>query len=172
MGVVQQKSSEESSETADDNAEESSEDTDDYAEESSENTEDDVEDSSENTDENGEEGDDVSEQDEGSELDHEVPAGNFTICAPQLLHLGRDGRPLWFNGWVLKNKFTTSDYGQFETYMKEPREVMEPGAWQLKEDNLCCLTSNETFTFTEDEKDVLEMIIGLAKAVAVRNRNE
>ena len=165
MGVVKQKSSEESSETADDNAEESSEETDDNAEEISE-------EKGENGEEDATENDDVSEQDEESESDDEVPVGNFTICAPQLLHLDRDGRPLWFNGWVLKDKFTTSDYGQFETYMKEPREVMEPGAWQLKEDNLCCLTSNETFTFTEDEKDVLEMIIGLAKAVAVRNRDE
>jgi hypothetical protein len=203
MGVVQQKSSEESSETTNDNAEESSEKTDDNAEESSEKTEDNAEESSEKTEdnaeessekkgENGEEGgtgnDDISEQDaekpasqrsekpheqdEVSESDHEVPAGNFTICAPQLLHLDRDGRPLWFNGWVLNDKFTTSEYNRFEAYMKEPREVTEPGAWQLKEDNLCCLTSDETFTFSEDEKDVLEMIIGLAKAVAVRDRNQ
>jgi hypothetical protein len=167
---------EEGSEKTEDHAEEGSEKTEDHADESSEKTEDHADESSEEKGENGEEGatvnDDISEQDEVSESDHEVPAANFTICAPQLLHLDRDGRPLWFNGWLLNDKFTTSEYNRFEAYMKEPREVTEPGAWQLKEDNLCCLTSNETSTFSEDEEDVLEMIIDLAKAVAVRDRNQ
>lgn len=30
---------------------------------------------------------------------------NYTICAPQILHLGMNGKPLWFNGWLLENKF-------------------------------------------------------------------
>ncbi|KAK6425018.1 hypothetical protein LTR95_016313, partial [Oleoguttula sp. CCFEE 5521] len=29
---------------------------------------------------------------------------NITVCAPQLLHLDTDGRPLWFNGWISKDK--------------------------------------------------------------------
>lgn len=30
---------------------------------------------------------------------------NYTICAPQILHLGLTGKPLWFNGWLLEDKF-------------------------------------------------------------------
>ncbi len=91
---------------------------------------------------------------------------NFTICAPQLLHLGTDDRPLWFNGWLLPNKYSKNEYqepGRFEVYMKEPREVRDPGSWQLGENNICCLTSDKTFEFTQDEIDVLEMIIDMAR---------
>src|SRR5437762_3476424 len=54
MGVVKQKSSEESSQTTNDNAEESSEKTEDNAEKSSERTEDNAEKSSEKTEDNAE----------------------------------------------------------------------------------------------------------------------
>lgn len=33
----------------------------------------------------------------------------YTICSPQLLHMGLDGSPLWFNGWLLKSKFASED---------------------------------------------------------------
>lgn len=64
---------------------------------------------------------------------------NYTICAPQLLHLGTDGKPLWFNGWLLHNKFAEKSkkrFANFDHYLAEPRDVREPGAWQLAESNM------------------------------------
>lgn len=33
------------------------------------------------------------------------PSVAYTVCAPQLLHVGVDGNPLWFNGGLLQKKF-------------------------------------------------------------------
>ncbi|KAK5018915.1 hypothetical protein LTR16_001100 [Cryomyces antarcticus] len=93
---------------------------------------------------------------------------NFTICAPQLLHLGMDGRPLWFNGWILSNKFEAKkkkDFAKFEAYMVEPKEPGEVDAWQLTESNICCLTADQTVTFDVKDQDTLEMITTIAKGV-------
>jgi hypothetical protein len=100
-----------------------------------------------------------------------APPGKYTMCAPQLLHLDINGRPLWFNGGLLNNKFSKhKTFGRFEVYMKEPREIQEPGAWEIWKDNMCCLTNDEVFTFTEGEKDVLHMMIGMAKRVQEKAR--
>lgn len=100
-----------------------------------------------------------------------APPGKYTMCAPQLLHLDINGRPLWFNGGLSNNKFSKRQtFGRFEVYMKEPREIQEPGAWDIGKDNMCCLTNDEVFTFTEGEKDVLRMMIGMAKRVQERAR--
>ncbi|PLN79941.1 mannosyltransferase putative-domain-containing protein [Aspergillus taichungensis] len=84
----------------------------------------------------------------------------YTICAPQLLHLDEDGKPLWFNGWLLANKYSgkKNEPARFETYIQEPREVRDPGAWQLHSDNICCLTAENAANFTEQEKDTLAWI--------------
>ena len=91
---------------------------------------------------------------------------DLTICAPQLLHLDLEGRPLWFNGWLYNNKFAGNKRvgGQFDVYMKEPHEVLDPGAWQLEESNMCCLSNREIYQFTNEERSKLDMIIELAKA--------
>ena len=90
---------------------------------------------------------------------------DLTVCAPQLLHLDLSGKPLWFNGWLYHNKFAGREKqgGRFEVYMKEPREVLEPGAWQLEEGNVCCLSNKEVFEFSSEEKGKLEMMIGYAR---------
>lgn len=67
------------------------------------------------------------------------------ICSPQLLHLDLEGRPLWFNGGLVRNKFLDRrewKFGEWDTYLVEPREIREPGAWFLGEANMCCLTSD------------------------------
>jgi hypothetical protein len=125
---------------------------------------------------------DASEQDEPMERDLEsselvfkpMPV-NFTICAPQLLHLDMDDRPLWFNGWLLPNKFSQDKHqepGYFEAYIKEPRDIREPGAWQLGENNLCCLTSDHVFDFSRAEKDVLQMIIDIGRHVGALGKGK
>jgi hypothetical protein len=90
---------------------------------------------------------------------------DLTICAPQLLHLGRDQRPLWFNGWLYKNKYanTKRTIGEFEVFMEEPTEVLNPGAWQLEENNMCCLSNAATQEFTQEEKEWLGALIKMAK---------
>ena len=98
------------------------------------------------------------------------PPDNYTICAPQLLHLSTDGSPLWFNGWLLDNKFAdrnSKKFGAFDTYLVEPRDIREPGAWQLHENNQCCLTTDrdKTFNFTERERGLMLKMMERARVV-------
>lgn len=91
-----------------------------------------------------------------------------TICAPQLLHLDLDAKPLWFNGWILRDKFADKKNiagGTFEVYLKEPRDGKDPDMWQLQENNEACLTAGETEEFSWEENRVLEMIIERARKV-------
>ncbi|KAJ5625544.1 hypothetical protein N7510_001853 [Penicillium lagena] len=84
----------------------------------------------------------------------------YTVCAPQLLHLDRTGRPLWFNGWLLPNKFSSKEPGKFESFIREEEGyVTDDSPWQLHPSNVCCLTSNKVFDFSENEKHVLDMTI-------------
>ena len=105
--------------------------------------------------------------------DHsDEPPTNFTICAPQLLHLDVNGRPLWFNGWLLHNKFAEKHkkrFAKFDHYLIEPKEVREPGAWQLAESNMCCLTSDadKKFEFTKEETATLQMIMDRASEMGM-----
>ncbi|RFU24603.1 hypothetical protein B7463_g11735, partial [Scytalidium lignicola] len=89
-----------------------------------------------------------------------------TICAPQLLHLDMENRPLWFNGWILNNKYVDKkerSSSKFDVYIIEPTEKREPDAWQLQEHNEACLSADEAHKFTEEETATLDMIIKLAK---------
>lgn len=106
------------------------------------------------------------------DLSEDMPV-NYTICAPQLLHLDNNGFPLWFNGWVLSNKFDkkNKEPAAFEVYMREPRRVTEPGAWQLDESNVCCLTADTYSPLSAQETEVLDMIIGIAKDVGALGRH-
>ncbi|KAL4877386.1 mannosyltransferase putative-domain-containing protein [Aspergillus karnatakaensis] len=107
-----------------------------------------------------------SEDAEGANIDEREP-DNYTICAPQLLHLDRDGRPLWFNGWLLPNKYNKKarEPTKFEAFLREPREAREPDAWQLHEHNICCLTSEYKSEFTRDEMEVMDRIIASGRKV-------
>lgn len=104
---------------------------------------------------------DTTETDTDTTIGPSEPS-NFTICAPQLLHLDRQGKPLWFNGWLLPNKFAEHKHqapAKFEAYIREPREIRDPGAWQLHENNICCLTSEYKADFDEVEMNTLAMIM-------------
>lgn len=111
------------------------------------------------------EGESESESDLGP-LENLTP-DNYTICAPQLLHLDTDGKPLWFNGWLLDNKFADKSkkrFAEFKSYLVEPRDIRDPGAWQLAESNLCCLTTDadKKFDFEEEDLATLKMIMDRA----------
>lgn len=92
---------------------------------------------------------------------------NYTICAPQLLHLGRDGRPLWFNGWILDNKFDKkhASPSKFSVFLSEEREDNSPAQWMLQKNNMCCLQSDKIHRFTVKEKQTLKMIVDTARDV-------
>lgn len=112
------------------------------------------------------------EEEEKAKPEENHEPESYTICAPQLLHLDVDGSPLWFNGWLQDNKFADKKkrkFGKFEHYLIEPRDVREPGAWQLEESNMCCLTTDPDLKrdFTREEKDLLEMMIQQARDVGM-----
>ncbi|KAJ5273296.1 hypothetical protein N7478_008421 [Penicillium angulare] len=93
----------------------------------------------------------------------------FTICAPQLLHLGVDGHPLWFNGWILPNKFARGDHlqpAQFDAFIREPGDAGTIGSWRLEKNNVCCLSANHVVNFTYAEKESLGNTIQIAKDVS------
>ncbi|OQE29245.1 hypothetical protein PENFLA_c004G06259 [Penicillium flavigenum] len=92
---------------------------------------------------------------------------DITICAPQLLHLDREKRPLWFNGWLYENKYAESKrtIGRFEMFMEEPSESLDPATWQLEESNLCCLSNSVAKEFTEQETEWLGVLIEMARVV-------
>ncbi|KAK6359598.1 hypothetical protein TWF696_000748 [Orbilia brochopaga] len=105
--------------------------------------------------------------------DDEAPtpvATKHTICAPQLLHLDLEGKPLWFNGWILSNKFDEKKHkaNTFKAYISENPKAKDPSSdepdqWQLKQNNICCLSSPEYFSFTPEEAEALKMIMDLAR---------
>jgi len=101
---------------------------------------------------------------------------NYTICAPQLLHLDVNGKPLWFNGWLLHNKFADKAkkrFANFDHYLAEPRDIREPGAWQLAQSNMCCLTTDpdKKFEFTAEEKAILKMMTDRAHAMGMGDQH-
>ncbi|KIV87284.1 hypothetical protein PV11_02839 [Exophiala sideris] len=110
--------------------------------------------------------------DEPEEPEEPKEPESYTICAPQLLHLDLDGKPLWFNGWLQDNKFADKKrrkFGKFEHYLIEPRDIREPGAWQLEESNMCCLTTDPELKmdFSKDERALLESMIKQARDVGM-----
>ncbi|KAI1364109.1 alpha-1,3-mannosyltransferase [Xylaria arbuscula] len=97
----------------------------------------------------------------------------YTMCSPQLLHLDLDGKPLWFNGWLLVNKYaerSKREFAPMKSYLKEPprsKHIVAIGAdegsddfWKLASDNMCCLTSDAASRgdLTEEELALLEMM--------------
>jgi alpha 1,3-mannosyltransferase len=90
---------------------------------------------------------------------------DLTICAPQLLHLGRDNRPMWFNGWLYKNKYAGPErmIGQFDVFMEEPTEKVNLEAWKLGESNMGCLSNTATREFTQEETEWLGQLIKMAR---------
>jgi hypothetical protein len=73
------------------------------------------------------------------------------------------GRPLWFNGWLLENKFAKAGEkrpAKFEAYVREEGRVPD---WQLGESNMACLTSKKMFSLSQEESDVLDMTIAFGR---------
>lgn len=96
------------------------------------------------------------------------------ICSPQLLHLDIQGKPLWFNGGLVRNKFLDKrewKFGTWDSYLVEPRDIREPGAWFLGEANMCCLTTDHHLKgdLSAQEKALLDAMVKQAKQVGIAN---
>jgi len=103
------------------------------------------------------------------------PPTSYTICAPQLLHLDADRKPLWFNGWLARNKYKDSSQSapaRFEAWNVEPHMASMTDAWQLGEGNEACLTTESVTDFTDEEKEVLDMVVGLAQEVGALGKSK
>lgn len=94
------------------------------------------------------------------------------MCSPQLLHLDLEGKPFWFNGGLVMNKFLERrrrKFGTFDSYLIEPRDVREPGAWILGEGNMCCLTTDNHLygMLTTAEKGLIDEMIAQAGRMGI-----
>lgn len=110
----------------------------------------------------------ISKQSIPENLELDTAKELYTICAPQLLHLDAEGRPLWLNGWIARNKYkdpSQSIPGIFEVYIMEPPMASKTDAWRLRDNNVACLTADVVTKFTKQERDVLDMVTGFAKDV-------
>lgn len=97
----------------------------------------------------------------------EVPT-NYTICAPQLLHMDGKGNPLWFNGWLARNKYkdpAQSEAGVFEVYNREPEMASKSDAWQVGINNMVCLTTDGVMMFKAKERKHLDSVIEIARTM-------
>ncbi|KAK4497705.1 hypothetical protein PRZ48_010358 [Zasmidium cellare] len=93
-----------------------------------------------------------------------VPSAKPRICSPQLLHLDRDGKPMWFNGWLHTSKTKDAGYQSFEVYMREPiRRKGEDSPWELRKSNVVCLSAEEYFEFSAQEQGRLGALLESAK---------
>lgn len=101
------------------------------------------------------------------------PPGTYTMCSPQLLHLDTDGTPLWFNGWLLVNKYVDRSKRRFapmKSYMREPtNKAIDDDFWKLTTDNMCCLTADHSYKvdLTEHDLGLLKMMRHRAVEVGV-----
>jgi len=93
-------------------------------------------------------------------------AKNYTMCSPQLLHLDTHNRPLWFNGWIAKDRFSDlhkHDFAQFDSFIIEPTDKREKTSWVMGKSSTCCLTAEAVFELNESERQTLDMILDTAK---------
>jgi alpha 1,3-mannosyltransferase len=90
----------------------------------------------------------------------------YTVSSPQLLHLDLNDRPLWFNGWILDDKFEDNKHvnvSTWDVYLSEIKETREAAEWRIGGHNMATLKSNKAWEFTEKEKEVLKMIVDTAR---------
>ncbi|KAI4726663.1 hypothetical protein E4T49_05547 [Aureobasidium sp. EXF-10728] len=90
----------------------------------------------------------------------------YTVSSPQLLHLDLNNRPLWFNGWILDDKYEENKHvnvSTWDVYLSEVKETREAAEWRIGGHNMATLKSNKAYEFTEEEKDVLKMIVETAR---------
>lgn len=74
----------------------------------------------------------------------------------------------------MRNKFLDRrewKFGSWDTYLIEPRDIREPGAWFLGDANMCCLTTDHHLQgeLSTAEKNLLDAMVAQAKKVGIAN---
>ena len=99
--------------------------------------------------------------------------GEKHMCGKQLLHTSRNGRPLWFNGWIATDKHKEnhlSSFQDFQGFITEPYETSrwDPpywNGWSVREGNIMCLGSDGYTPLSLEERETVELIVRTAKEV-------
>lgn len=79
-----------------------------------------------------------------------------------------DGRPLWFNGWLLPSKFSDDPRLQpvnFTSFIVEAMDGEHLSPWEVKEDNVLCLSSGSVVDLTLAEKEAVDLTVRTARKV-------
>jgi alpha 1,3-mannosyltransferase len=92
--------------------------------------------------------------------------GEQVMCGKQLLHTSREGRPLWFNGWIATDKHREDhlrSFQKFRGFITEPRETVRQDShywdgWTVREGNIMCLSSENYVPLSAEESKIMEMI--------------
>jgi len=107
----------------------------------------------------------------------EKAIGKEEMCGKQLLHTTRDGRPLWFNGWIAVNKDWANHltaFQEFRGFITEPHESVNDGRpfeefwrkWEVHVGNLLCLPGENYTTLSAGESKTMDMILRTATEVS------
>lgn len=91
---------------------------------------------------------------------------SFVVNSPQLLHLDLNGRPIWFNGWILDDKYEENKHvnvSTWDVFMSEIKESHEAAEWRIGSHNMATLRGTAAYEFTSQEREVLEMIVETAR---------
>lgn len=87
-------------------------------------------------------------------------------CSPQLLHIDRNGSPLWFNGWVSTDKFTAhTKFAKFDAFIVQPPELgreTKTSVWEIQNNNVVCLRGDTFKMFNDEEKKILDLLVDMA----------
>lgn len=76
--------------------------------------------------------------------------GSKEMCGMGLLHISRDGRPLWFNGWIRTAKRQENDLTNLpdiQRFVTDPRKSAKDDyhcqdGWKVQEGNVVCLVGD------------------------------
>lgn len=99
--------------------------------------------------------------------------GKGEMCGKQLLHTSREGRPLWFNGWIATDKHQENhltSFQDFQGFITEPQETERWSShywngWMVREGNIMCLASEGYTPLSAEENKIVKMILRAAEKV-------
>jgi Mannosyltransferase putative len=83
------------------------------------------------------------------------------ICSAQLLHTDENGDPIWINGGLFEDKY----HGNY-TVIKVDKWVSSP-VWHYNGDFPCAYFNSTPRDFTDSQRMVLDMSIGIFKQIFV-----
>ncbi|KAE8333001.1 mannosyltransferase putative-domain-containing protein [Aspergillus sergii] len=87
--------------------------------------------------------------------------GRHKVCSFVIAHVDAKNRLLWYNGSLLKNKGKSSMKNEYEV----PTHWMIDAEWEkgARKEDMSCMKGGEARNLTQDEFDIMERSIDLAK---------